>query len=81
MPPAAALCHCQLPGAAVELHECRDTVRKGRVKHITRGTPNTVRQSVPRRKRQPVVLVRVVDGGLQVYGDGVVSPNFGGNMN
>ena len=35
---------------------------------------------MPRRQRQLLVFVRVVDGGLQVYGDGVVSRDFGGNV-
>jgi hypothetical protein len=37
-------------------------------------------RSVPRRERQLLVLVGVVDGGLQVYGDGVISRDFGGNV-
>ena len=37
-------------------------------------------RSVPRRERQLLVLVCVVDGGLQVYGDGVISRDFGGNV-
>ena len=35
---------------------------------------------MPRRERQLLVLVGVVDGGLQVYGDGVISRDFGGNV-
>ena len=38
------------------------------------------RSSVPRRERQLLVLVGVVDGGLHVYGDGVISRDFGGNV-
>ena len=36
--------------------------------------------SMPRRERQLLVFVCVVDGGLQVYGDGVISRDFGGNV-
>ena len=35
---------------------------------------------MPRRERQLLVLVGVVDGGLHVYGDGVISRDFGGNV-
>ena len=35
---------------------------------------------MPRRQRQLLLLVGVVDGGLQVDGDGVVSRDFGGNV-
>ena len=33
-----------------------------------------------RRERQLLVLVGVVDGGLQVCGDRVISRDFGGNV-
>ena len=36
--------------------------------------------AMPRREWQLLVLVCVVDGGLQVYGDGVISRDFGGNV-
>ncbi len=32
------------------------------------------------RREQLLVLVAVVDGGLQVYGDGFISRDFGGNV-
>ena len=35
---------------------------------------------MPRRERQILLLVNIVYGGLQVYGDGVVSRDFGGNV-
>ena len=38
------------------------------------------RSSVPRRERQPVVLVSVVDGGLDVDHDRVAARDFGGNV-
>jgi hypothetical protein len=36
--------------------------------------------SVPRRQRQLLLLVRVVDGGVEVYGDRVIARDFGGNV-
>ena len=38
------------------------------------------RGSVPRRQRQLLLLVRVVDGGVEVYGDRVIARDFGGNV-
>jgi hypothetical protein len=35
---------------------------------------------VPGSKRQRLVFVRIVDGSLQVYGDGIISRDFGGNV-
>ncbi len=35
---------------------------------------------MPRRERQLLVLVAVVDGGLQECGDGFISRDFGGNV-
>ena len=54
----------------------RIKIRKGRVKHEAA----TARQSVPRRERQHVVLVCIVDGRVQVYGDGVISRDLGGKV-
>ena len=36
--------------------------------------------SVPRRQRQLLVLVSVVDGGFDVHHDGVAARDFGGNV-
>ena len=38
------------------------------------------RSSVPRRQRQPVVFVSVVDGSLDVDHDRVAARDFGGNV-
>ncbi len=41
------------------------------------SVPSTGGSSVPRRERQLLLLVGVVDGGLQVYGDGVIPKSVG----
>jgi hypothetical protein len=48
---------------------------------MKRDTQKQLEWSVPGCKGQIVVLVSVVDGGLEVNGNWVVTSNFGGNVN
>ncbi len=66
-------------GTGCGLYCGRKTVKAGASFAAAAGAARLGSSSVPGRKRKALVLVGVVDGGLEVNGDGVVARDFGGN--
>jgi hypothetical protein len=68
----------QKMGTGCGLYCGRNTVIAGARLATAAGAARLVSSSVPGRERKALVLVGVIDGGLEVYGDGVVARDFGG---